>query len=296
MARSGDDLVGILRWQIDAGADEAIGEAPVNRLAAPAATSESRAAPAATSESRAAPAATSESRAAPAATSETPATAPAAPAARPAVGPLEATAESVAGARSLAAAAGDLDALRAALETFDGCALKHTATNLVFGDGDPHAKLMLVGEAPGADEDRQGVPFVGVSGRLLDRMLAAIGFDRTNAYITNLLPWRPPGNRAPTNTEIEACLPFTERHIELVDPAVLVFVGGVAAKTLLGRREGITRLRGQWFDYGSAHLPRPIPSVALFHPAYLLRSPAQKALAWRDLLAIKDKYDSLVEQ
>jgi len=266
MTTDGDELGGLLRWQIDAGADEAIGEVPVNRFAAPAP--------------------------APAAPHMPAPTAP--PKARPAVGPLEPTARSVAGARALAAAAGNLDALRAALETFDGCALKHTATNLVFGDGNPRAKLMLVGEAPGADEDRLGVPFVGVSGRLLDRMLAAIGFDRRSAYITNLLPWRPPGNRAPTNTEIEACLPFTERHIELVDPAILVFVGGVAAKTLLGRNEGITRLRGQWTDYGSAHLPRPIPSVAIFHPAYLLRSPGQKALAWRDLLAIKGRYDTLV--
>ncbi|MHA1113055.1 MAG: uracil-DNA glycosylase [Alphaproteobacteria bacterium] len=270
MATDRDELGKILRWQVDAGADEAIGEVPVNRFAAPAPQ----------------PAPQTESQVAPAPATET-------ASARPAVGPLEPAAQSLAGARALAAASDDLDALRAALEGFEGCALKHTATNLVFGDGNPHAKLMLVGEAPGADEDRQGTPFVGVSGKLLDRMLAAIGFDRTSVYITNLLPWRPPGNRAPTNTEIEACLPFTERHIELVDPAVLIFVGGVAAKTLLGRREGITRLRGNWIDYGSTHLPRPVPSIAIFHPAYLLRSPAQKALAWRDLLAVKEKYDML---
>jgi DNA polymerase len=193
----------------------------------------------------------------------------------------------IADARRLAAATSSLDELRQALAAFEGCALKHTAMNLVFGDGNPRAKVMFVGEAPGADEDRQGMPFVGLSGKLLDRMLAAIGLDRGSAYIANVLPWRPPGNRSPTSDEIAACLPFIERHIELVDPEVLVLVGGIAAKALLGRTEGITRLRGQWIDYSSLGLARPIPAMATFHPAYLLRSPGQKRLAWRDLLAIQ---------
>ena len=149
---------------------------------------------------------------------------------------------------------------------------------------------MFVGEAPGADEDRQGLPFVGVSGKLLDRMLESIGLSRAeNAYITNVVFWRPPGNRAPNDEEISACLPFVVRHIELVGPAVLVCVGGLSAKTLLAKPQGITRMRGQWFDYETPGLARPVPCMALFHPAYLLRSPQQKRLAWRDLLSIKQK-------
>jgi DNA polymerase len=149
---------------------------------------------------------------------------------------------------------------------------------------------MFIGEAPGADEDRQGLPFVGVSGQLLDRMLKAIGLDRkTNAYISNVLFWRPPGNRSPTPAEISACLPFVERHIELLDPAVLVLVGGIAAKTMLARQEGIMRLRGRWFTYQTPRMSRPIPVIATYHPAYLLRSPGQKREAWRDMLEIKAK-------
>jgi uracil-DNA glycosylase len=183
--------------------------------------------------------------------------------------------------------------LRAAVAAFDGCALKKTATNLVFSDGDPEARLMLIGEAPGADEDRLGRPFVGVSGQLLDRQLAAIGFDRTNALITNVLFWRPPGNRTPTPAEIAACLPFVERMIEIVDPAVLVLVGGIAAKTMLARSEGIMKLRGRWLEFQTPRMARPVPTIATFHPAYLLRSPGQKRLAWQDMLAIKRR---LVEE
>ncbi|MDP6341946.1 MAG: uracil-DNA glycosylase, partial [Alphaproteobacteria bacterium] len=207
------------------------------------------------------------------------------PAARPptAVGPAEAEAS----ARELAAAAMDLGALRSALDGFDACPLKKTAANLVFGDGNPNAEVMLIGEAPGADEDRQGLPFVGVSGQLLDRMLASIGLDRDGAYITNILPWRPPGNRKPTAEETTMCLPFIRRHIELVAPAVLVFVGGTSAANLLGRSEGITKLRGRWFDYPAGD--RMIAAMPIFHPAYLLRQPALKRQAWADLLAIKAK-------
>lgn len=180
-----------------------------------------------------------------------------------------------------------LDALADSLRTFEGCTLKYTAMNLVFGDGNPSADIMLIGEAPGEDEDRQGKPFVGASGRLLDRMLGCIGLDRTNTYITNILPWRPPGNRNPTLNEITICLPFVRRHIEIVQPKVLVFLGGTAAKTMLNTASGITRIRGRWHRYTCDAREKPIPALPLFHPAYLLRSPIQKREAWRDLLSLK---------
>ena len=208
---------------------------------------------------------------------------------RPAAALLAGTEAAGADARNLALAAPDLAALKAALEAFEGCALKHTATNLVFSDGNPDADIMVVGEAPGAEEDRQGLPFVGASGRLLDRMLACIGLDRTSAYITNILPWRPPGNRQPNAAEIAACLPFAERHVALMHPKVLVLAGGTSAKTILGTTEGITRLRGRWIDHTMPGMAAPIPTIAIYHPAYLLRQPAQKRDAWRDLLAIKSR-------
>ncbi|MEZ5647907.1 MAG: uracil-DNA glycosylase [Alphaproteobacteria bacterium] len=183
----------------------------------------------------------------------------------------------------------NLEELRGSLEAFEGCALKKTATNLVFGDGNPDSDLMFVGEAPGADEDRQGKPFVGVSGRLLDTMLSYIGRDRTKFYITNHIYWRPPGNRTPAAAEVAACLPFIRRHIELINPRFLVFVGGAAAKALLERTEGINKLRGQWFAYKTPGLAESIPATAIFHPAYLLRQPAHKRLAWRDLLMLKQR-------
>ncbi len=197
----------------------------------------------------------------------------------------------------MAAATRTLDQLREAIAAFDGCALKETATNLVFADGNPTAPVMFVGEAPGADEDREGLPFVGVSGQLLDRMLAWVGLDRTGFYITNILPWRPPGNRQPTSGEIAACKPFIERHIELADPRLLVFVGGTAAKTLLNTNQGIMRLRGGWQEYRTPGMAEngqsPIPALAMFHPAFLLRSPAQKRLAWRDILSLSVKLEAL---
>ncbi|MEK9661651.1 MAG: uracil-DNA glycosylase, partial [Alphaproteobacteria bacterium] len=185
-----------------------------------------------------------------------------------------------------------------ALEAFDGCALKKTATNLVFGAGVENAAVMFVGEAPGRDEDREGLPFVGASGRLLDEMVRHIGLDReTNFYVSNILPWRPPGNRNPTDAEIAVCLPFIERHIQIVGPKVIVFLGGTAAKTLLGRTEGITRLRGRWYEYVPQSLAAapPIPAMATLHPAYLLRQPAQKRNAWRDLLATAERLDELAK-
>lgn len=189
-----------------------------------------------------------------------------------------------------AAAARSLEDLRRALASLEDFPLKVTATNLVFGEGVERPEVMFVGEAPGADEDREGRPFCGASGRLLDRMMASIGLSRqSSAYVTNILPWRPPGNREPTQAEIATCLPFVRRHIELVRPRLLVAVGGTSAKTLLDRPDGIMKLRGRVLEYRSDGLPAPIPFVAIFHPAFLLRSPAQKALAWRDLLLIKRK-------
>lgn len=155
---------------------------------------------------------------------------------------------------------------------------------------------MVVGEAPGADEDRQGKPFVGVSGQLLDRMLASIGLYRAETvYITNILPWRPPGNRQPTPAEIATCIPFVERHIELAGPKVLLFAGGTSAKSLMGRKEGITRLRGTWMDWPLPNLGRSIPALATYHPAYLLRSPGQKSSAWKDLLALRRRLDEVTK-
>ena len=202
--------------------------------------------------------------------------------------------ESLEEARTLAAAAKTVEELRAALDSFKGLAIKRTATQMVFADGNPQARVMFVGEAPGADEDRLGRPFVGVSGQLLDKMLGSIGLSREdNAYISNVINWRPPGNRAPSDAEIALSLPFIRRHIELVNPAVVVFVGGVSAKTLLDTTQGITRLRGKWADYSSEGLAQPIPAMCLFHPAYLLRSPQQKSLAWADLLSLKNKLRAL---
>ncbi len=192
-----------------------------------------------------------------------------------------------------AAAAKSLEELKAAVEAFDGCALKSTAKSTVFADGNPAGRLMVLGEAPGSDEDRQGLPFMGVSGKLLDLMLDSIGYSRETAYLTNVIPWRPPGNRNPTPEEVALCVPFLERHVALVKPEVILMVGGLSAKTLLNRPEGITRLRGRWESVNTAGLGQPIPGVATFHPTYLLRSPQQKRLAWRDLLAVKEKLDSL---
>ena len=193
-------------------------------------------------------------------------------------------------ARSTAAAAATLDELRAALERFEGCSLRLTATQLVFADGNPAGRVMLVGEAPGRDEDLQGLPFVGRSGQLLDRMLAAIGLSRNEAYIANVIPWRPPGNRTPTPQETAICRPFIRRQIELADPDFLVILGGAAAKEILDTADGILRLRGRWREYHTG--TRAIRAIATLHPAYLLRQPLQKRLAWRDFLMLKTELDA----
>jgi DNA polymerase len=256
-----DTLEALIEWYAEAGVDLAVDETPHDRFAAPVAPPP------------ALPAAAPKA--------ERPRPLPATPAAPLAAPPGEAAGA----ARTLAATADSLEALRALLEEFDGCSLKATASRLVFSDGTPGSRLMLVGEAPGAEEDREGRPFVGRSGRLLDRMLATIGLDRSGVYIANIIPWRPPGNRTPTPQETAICLPFITRQIELANPDILVCLGGPSSQTLLGRKEGILKLRGQWFDYPLAG--RSIRALATLHPAYLLRQPLQKRLAWRDLLALK---------
>lgn len=249
----------ILQWHLDNGVDEVIGDVPIDQFAV-----------------------------VPEPSKPVPATVQVAAKAKPA---LASSDEAVQLAEKLARKATNLDELRAAMTSFELCPLKATASNLVFGDGNPAASIMFVGEAPGADEDRQGLPFVGVSGQLLDRMIASIGLDREKVYITNVLPWRPPGNRKPTPAETVMCLPFIRRHIALVAPDILVCVGGTSAQNLLSIKEGITRSRGRWFDYDDNG--RVVPTMAMFHPAYLLRSPALKRDAWSDLLAIQARLGEL---
>lgn len=205
-------------------------------------------------------------------------------------------------AQRQAASAKSLTDLRQLLLDFDGCSLKYSAKNLVFGAGNPQADIMFVGEAPGRDEDLRGIPFIGRAGQLLDKMMAAINLDRAeNAYITNILPWRPPGNRKPSLDETNLLHPFIHRHIELVNPKILVFLGGTSAQHLLRAKDGIMRLRGRWKSYaiggeGSDIAPRKIPAMATFHPAFLLRSPAQKRAAWQDWLDVAAKRDELKRQ
>ena len=256
------------------GVDEVVAETPLDRYAEPAGEAPPPA------PVRAAPAAP------PAATRQR-------PAARAPGGDIALMSQdaAMASAAERAGACADLEQLAAAMADFEGSSLKRTATNLVFGDGNPRAPTMWIGEAPGADEDRLGKPFVGVSGQLLDLMLAAIGLDREHAYISNILPWRPPGNRKPTSAETAIFLPFLQRHIELVAPDILVLVGGTAASTVLRRPEGITKLRGRWLT--SAAGGREIAVMPIYHPAYLLRQPAAKREAWRDLLAIRERLRSL---
>ena len=274
------ELLNLLRWHIDAGADEAIGDSPTDHFKA--ASVPERMQQRAVTTGRVQVAAAPPSSEAPRRRASVPLS-------------LESPAAAEGSADQLANAASTLAELRDAMQQFEGCSLKHTAMNLVFGDGNPDADVMFIGVAPGADEDREGLPFVGVSGRLLDRMIAAIGMDRTSAYITNILPWRPPGNRKPTTNEVTICLPFIRRHIELMAPRVLVLVGGTSASALLGRSEGITKLRGRWLVYRSDDPGGgfEIPCMPIYHPAYLLRQSALKRDAWRDILAIQERLQSM---
>ena len=193
-------------------------------------------------------------------------------------------------ARALAAGARTMDELRAIMDAYDGCGLKLRATQLCFADGNPEAEIMLVGEAPGSEEDLQGKPFVGRAGQLLDRMLGAIGLDRTRVFVVNTVPWRPPGNREPSPEEMALCQPFLFRQIELVAPRLLVTLGNVPTKALFSTSVGITRMRGQWKELtlGSHR----VKALATLHPAYLLRQPASKQMAWRDMLSLKQAIEA----
>lgn len=273
---SRDQVLAMLRWQLESGADEAIGHTAIDHFIASAQIKNAQFEnPRFENPQIAKPPL---QRMAPP------------PVMRPAP-PRPAIMASGASPRDIAAACHDLAALRAAIENFQGCALKTTAKHTVFADGNPDARIMLVGEAPGREEDLMGLPFVGRSGQLLDRMLAAIGFDRSQVYISNILPWRPPGNRTPTSAEIALCLPFIERHIQLASPDILLLLGGISVKALFDSSEGIMRLRGRWKSYRAGE--REIPALATFHPAFLLRQPAQKKQAWQDILALRIRYDSL---
>ncbi|MBN07927.1 MAG: uracil-DNA glycosylase [Rhodospirillaceae bacterium] len=267
-----------LVWQLEEGIDECIGETPMDRF--------QQALPPAAAEARLGEP-NSGDTAPPQAVSRHVTSRPLEP-------PVQ-IARNIPGVQSaadLASQCASIAHLEEAVRAFDGCPLKQTATNTVFADGSPDAKIMFIGEAPGADEDRQGRPFVGMSGQLLNKMAASIGLNRTNFYITNIVFWRPPGNRNPSTGEIAVCLPFVERHIELVGPDILVPLGGPAAKTLLGVQQGITRLRGKWLSYQTSNMAAPIDVLPFFHPAYLLRSPAHKRESWQDLLIIKNRLAS----
>ncbi len=255
----------LLAFYVESGVDVALDDVPANRFADPAMT--------AAIESAAPPPARAKIEARPAAPAV----------ASPAAPPLPE--EAIMAARAAARAATSLDALRQIMSAFEGCALRTTAKQLVFGDGSPTARLMFVGEAPGFEEDQTGVPFVGKSGQLLDKMLGAIGIARADVYIANIVPWRPPGNRDPSIHETQICLPFIQRQIELVDPQVLVCLGKPSTATLLGVTDGIRRTRGRWFTYKAD--TRDIRAMPTYHPAYLLRTPIEKRLAWRDFLAIR---------
>ncbi len=327
MALRSDPAIALLDWYLDAGCDAALDDLPIDRFASSAReAAEARAAalaPAVAPERMAAERMPAERRPEsprPPAPADRPVDRSARPPAtraeqlapeRPPPDPIseareraiaaapdrpQPTAEvpgdgPVLAARAAAAAAPDLAALRAALDGFHGCNLRLTARRLVFADGDPAARLMFVGEAPGREEEEQGLPFVGRSGRLLDRMLAAVGIARSSVYIANVVPWRPPGNRTPTPQETEICRPFIARQIELVDPDVVVYLGGAAAAALSGTTEGITRLRGRWLVHRTG--TREIPAMATLHPAYLLRQPANKRFAWRDMLAVAKRLAAL---
>jgi uracil-DNA glycosylase len=288
------DSLSALAWLVEAGADEAVGDQPVNRLVArqPSPTSHP-------------PLEGGSKREAFRGGVD-------APAFKPNPSPKMPTAfstlpqgegkkmaqlpasndDTIGRAMELAAAANSLAELQAALESFDGCPLKKTATHTVFADGNLSHRIMLIGEAPGRDEDRIGKPFVGRAGQLLDKMLAAINLDRTkNAYITNVINWRPPDNRDPTPEEAAMCLPFLRRHIELVNPGIIILLGAVSARHVMGKTDGIMRLRGKWLEY---HVNGDmVPVMPTLHPAYLLRRAADKKLAWRDLQAIEEKIKSL---
>jgi DNA polymerase len=256
------DSLSALAWLVEAGADEAMSDAPADRFAARPQAQAPR--PTASPVSKVPP--------------------------PPKAAPPSET-DSIGTAIALARSANSLTELKTALEGFDGCALKRSATNTVFADGNPVSRILFIGEAPGRDEDKQGLPFVGRAGKLLDKMLAAIHLDRSKAYITNVINWRPPDNREPSPEEAAMCLPFLRRHIELVNPEVMILLGAVAMRHVVGKTDGIMKSRGRWLEYNVSG--RMVPVMPTLHPAYLLRQPAHKKLAWRDLQAIEQKIASL---
>jgi DNA polymerase len=283
-----DPSLAVLRWLIEAGADEAVSEAPVNRFAQAQNMSLGSPSTPLPSASRTPSPSRGKGR-----EKER--------VAAPIITPtkISSSAQTVSlstapgAARALAQSCTTLAELKTAVTNFEGCELKRFATNTVFADGDPSGRIMLIGEAPGRDEDLCGLPFVGRAGKLLDRMLAEIGLDRRKVYITNVLNWRPPQNREPSPEEAATCLPFLHRHIELADPKLMILLGSVSVRHVLGLTEGITRVRGKWNLYQSVVLNRAIPVMPTLHPAYLLRQPAAKRLAWRDLLAVAEKMGEL---
>ncbi len=274
--QSREELIALLAWQVDAGIDEVLldqpdPDAPAQRIADFVTKTP----------------APEQSKVPELSKAPSPALNTASATLSPVSAPNPAPVSNVATDQTLASIQ-TLTALRAALETMDDCALKHTASNLVFADGNAGARVMIIGESPGRDEDRVGLPFVGASGQFLDKMLASIGLDRSLVYIANLLPWRPPGNRTPTAEEVNMLLPWLRRHIQLANPEIVFILGGSSAKALLDSKDGIMKLRGKWrdVDYGDG-INRP--TLASLHPAYLLRSPAQKRLAFHDLLSLAGK-------
>lgn len=269
MTASREESLAALNWLVEAGADEAVGDAPVDRFSARAPVSSLSAA----SPAKAAP------RPNPPLAQIKPTT----------LAPL--ATDGFGSAVEIAAKCRTLADLRSAMESFEGSQLKKLATNTVFADGNPDSRIMFIGEAPGHDEDKAGLPFVGRAGKLLDKMMAAIGLDRTRAYIINVMPWRPPDNRNPDPGEVAMCIPFLRRHIELAQPRIMIMLGAVSARHVLGLNDGIMKLRGRWLEYRIG--TEMIPVLPTLHPAYLLRQPAHKKLAWRDLQALADKLDSL---
>ena len=270
------DSLAALNWLVEAGADEALVDAPVNRFNAKPAREEARPA-------ERAPAPVAKPAPAPEGTRPLAAIKPTT------LAPL--ATDGFGSAMEIAAHAQTLPELKAALEAFDGSQLKKLAKNTVFADGNPASRILFIGEAPGQDEDRAGVPFVGRAGKLLDRMMSAIHLDRSGSYIINVMPWRPPDNRNPDPGEVAICIPFLRRHIELAAPEIIVLLGAVSARHVLGLNDGIMKLRGRWLEYRVGE--KMIPVLPTLHPAYLLRQPAHKKLAWRDLQAVAEKMELL---
>lgn len=277
----------ILAWHLSAGVDEAMGEQPLDRYALAEQAAEKRAA----QTEALLKTAEAERAAQPTATSNRSSTRAAPTPVRPAQGGV--SEDAVKNAVELAGQAKTIDDLRAALDGFDGCPLKKTAMNLVFANGDPDARVMVIGDVPGEDEDRQGVPFVGPSGQLLDKMLASIGLQRADVFTSNTVFWRPPGKRSANSGEIAVCLPFVERMVEIVSPQVLITLGEAATHSLLGQQGNLSRLRAKWFTYENPRMSHPIAACALYHPSFLLTSPGMKRQAWQDLLAVQAKLATL---